>query len=386
MQDGEFMENGRIHPIGKGIFVFAGATRHSFDSFCVIGGDDELSAKKPDFISRLKAYLDIKGPNGNPNTVEDPLFMIRRAFLLNPFLRMYAPSISEDGCFQMEENVLNAFLRVGEYKYGARSMETLVRMSNIKNKKKYEYSCLPPGQVMGMHVNTKEFLNLAKVGHREMMRIGITGHIGLDPAHIGAIEQGVLEAIRFITDHYPDRYLTVFSPMALGADRLAARLLLKTAESSMIAVLPVPKEEYINDFGKTDLHNEAYLEAEARQEFKYWLENKAVEVIEMPPAPTRDDAYLQAGYFIAKHCDLLMAVWDGKDAAGKGGTGDIVAEAVRRGKPIVHIWAGNYKEDAFKRTEVGGRLGTFRHRKILGRDQWSDGNTEALANSQTNHD
>jgi hypothetical protein len=76
-------------------------------------------------------------------------------------------------------------------------METLVKMSNIKNKRKYEYSCLPPDQVMGMHVNIKEFLDLAKFGHREMMRIGITGHIGLNPAETDAIEQGIHAARQY---------------------------------------------------------------------------------------------------------------------------------------------------------------------------------------------
>jgi hypothetical protein len=364
MQDGEFMENGRTHPIGRGIFVFAGATRHSFSKFCDGANEDDIAAKKPDFISRLRAYIDIKGPNGNPNTIEDNLFIVRRAFLLHNFLRRHTPNIREGGTYQIEDGVLNAFLRVGEYKHGARSMETLIRMSTVGNKRKYEYSCLPPDQITGMHVNTDEFLSLMQYGQREMMRIGITGHIGLNPDHIGKIETTVREAISFMEKQFLERYLTVFSSVALGTDRLVARLMLEKEGSALIAVLPVPKEEYINDFGKTDQHNVDYEGSEARQEFRYWLANRAIEIIELPFVQTRNDAYLQAGCFIAEHCDLLIAVWDGKKAAGKGGTGDIVREAERLDKPIVHIWAGNHKNDESKRTEVGEKLGTFRYKNI----------------------
>jgi hypothetical protein len=35
--------------------------------------------------------------------------------------------------------------------------------------------------------------------------------------------------------------------------------------------------------------------------------------------------------------DLMIAVWDGKPAKGKGGTADIVADAVTSAVPVVHI-------------------------------------------------
>ena len=371
MQDGEFMENGRTRPIGRGIFVFAGATRHSFGQFCDGSSADELAAKKPDFISRLKAYIDVKGPNGNPNTIEDKLFVIRRAFLLNHFIGANAPRVKDNGCFQIEDGVLNAFLRTGKYNHGARSMEALIKMSAVGNKRKYEYSCLPPDQIIGMHTNTREFLTLTEYGHCETMRIGITGHIGLNPAHLTKIKAGIEKAIAFIEQSFPDRYLTVFSPMALGADRLVARKLLNRAGTALIAVLPVPADDYINDFGYTDLHCESYNDAEMRQEFRYWMANKAVEVITIANTPTRDDAYLQTGKFVAENCDLQFTVWDGRNAAGKGGTGDIVALAESAGKPIVHVWAGNFKSDTAKRTDVGDICGTFRYKNIPGlADQW----------------
>jgi hypothetical protein len=385
MQDGEFTERGRVHPVGGGIFVFAGATRHSFTEFCDGCSAEEISAKKPDFISRLKAYIDVKGPNGAPNTIQDRLYIIRRAFLLNHFLELYAKNTMGKDGFQIEPRALDAFLRVNKYKHGARSMDTLIKMSNLNGKRKYELSSLPPVQILSMHVNVEDFLSLTKYGHLEMMRIGITGHIGLNPKHLPKIKQCISEAIELIKMQYPGRALTVFSPMALGADRLVARILLQEEGSGLIAVLPMPRDEYINDFGATDDHNlrladaeelklkkcgNAYEDAEMRQEFRHWMAEKAIEVIELPPVATRSDAYLEAGKFVAENSDLMIAVWDGKDAQGVGGTGDIVQRALKFGKPIVHIWAGNYKEDESKRTDVGDKLGTFRCRNVPGQEDW----------------
>jgi len=371
MQDGEFTENGRTHPIGRCIFVFAGGTRHSFEEFCAGGSQEEIAAKKPDFISRLKAYIDIKGPNGNPNTIEDKLYIIRRAFLLNHFLNTYSPMFkNSEGELQIEDGVLDALLRTGSYRHGARSMEALIKMSTVAGKRKHEYSCLPPDQILGMHVDIDKFLLLTKLGGRETLRIGVTGHINL-PDEIGVIKKCLDEAVTFIEEHYPNRLCNVLSMLALGSDRLAANRILQMPGASLTAVLPVPKDDFINDFGVTDNHFESYTDAENRQEFRYYIENRADEVIELPAAPTRDDAYLAAGRYIAENCDLLIAVWDGRPAQGRGGAGDIAAYALEHGKPIIHVWAGNNKRDPEKRTDVGNMLGKFRYRNIPGAaDNW----------------
>ena len=35
--------------------------------------------------------------------------------------------------------------------------------------------------------------------------------------------------------------------------------------------------------------------------------------------------------------DIVLAVWKGKPAKGKGGTADVVAYAIRRRVPLIHI-------------------------------------------------
>ena len=36
-------------------------------------------------------------------------------------------------------------------------------------------------------------------------------------------------------------------------------------------------------------------------------------------------------------CDVLLAIWDGEPARGEGGTGQIVAEAIEAGLPVVWV-------------------------------------------------
>jgi hypothetical protein len=363
MQDGEFTDKGTSHPLGGGIYVFAGATRHSFAEFQTGNNLEERTAKKPDFTSRLRAYINIRGINGNPNTVEDRLYMIRRAFILRQYLETNAPQIRTNDQFEIEAGVLDAFLRVTKYYHGARSMENLIKMSSLADKRKFELSSLPPDNIIEMHVNVKEFNALTYMGHQEMLRIGIAGHTNLDPRVIYILEQAVDEVIKFIEQQFPQHYLTVFSPLAAGADRLVARQLLKREASRLIAVLPLSQNEYINEFGSSDDYRVDSQGAELRQELKYWLSERALEIIEMPASPTRKLAHLKAGYFIAEHSDILIVVWDGNDDQDSSVTAQIVNRAEKLNKPICHIWANNYKVDSL-RLDIEEICGEIRYKNF----------------------
>lgn len=83
MQDGEYTLDGSPLPIPGAVFVFAGATASSFSEFLPQAPEDVhrfQAIKGPDFVSRLKGILDIKGPN--PTCVTDKKHIIRRAMLL----------------------------------------------------------------------------------------------------------------------------------------------------------------------------------------------------------------------------------------------------------------------------------------------------------------
>jgi hypothetical protein len=374
MQDGEYTHQGVVHPLGGGIYVFAGATRHSFEEFRAGDSHQDRAAKKPDFVSRLRAYINIRGVNGTPNTVKDRLYIIRRAFLLHQYLEINTPQLKIGDRFQIDAGVVNAFLKVTRYTHGARSMENLIKMSTFTGKRKFELSSLPPDHVIDMHTNAQEFSALTRLGQREMLRVGISGHMALDEEHLNEIYQGVEQAIAFIEEQFPNHSLTVFSPLAAGADRLAARALLAREDSRLIAVLAVPREQYIDDFGTSDDYQLDYRGADLRQEFRYWLENRAQEIIEMPPTATREEAYLRAGYFIAENSDVMLVIWDGNPARGGAGTARVVERALKIDKPICHVWASNYKTDPRYRTDVGEKHGRMRYINFEGQPagEWQE--------------
>lgn len=170
MQDGVFREGDSVHPIGKAIFVFAGGTSSSYQEFCGEDIEDEKeykqftqefqSAKGPDFISRLRGYVNILGPN-QTDEEWDQLFIIRRAMLLRSFLERKVPHlINERGEAQIDAGVLRALLKVSRYKHESRSMEAILEMSTLNNAKKWEQSHLPSKEQLKLHVDDEQFSRL----------------------------------------------------------------------------------------------------------------------------------------------------------------------------------------------------------------------------------
>jgi hypothetical protein len=166
MQDGVFQDGQVSHPIGRAIFVFAGGTSSSMTEFNKGTDTDFKSAKGPDFVSRLKGYINILGPNPVKGTSPDPYFIIRRAILLRSCLRRNAKDLIERRAgketLNLDRGVLRAMLKIGEYKHGARSIESLIAMSQLTNKTIFERSCLPSESQLDLHVDGKKFLSLVQ--------------------------------------------------------------------------------------------------------------------------------------------------------------------------------------------------------------------------------
>lgn len=159
MQDGEFREEGVFHPIGPAIFVFAGGTSSTFQEFAEVRDvEAEKAAKKPDFLSRLKGYVNVFGPNKvGP---EDAAYMLRRALLLRGMLRGKAPQLFRKGALAIDEGLLRALLSIDSYKNGARSMEAILDTSALGGKLRYERSSLPPEAQLALQVDAEVFQSL----------------------------------------------------------------------------------------------------------------------------------------------------------------------------------------------------------------------------------
>lgn len=159
--------------------------------------------------------------------------------------------------------------------------------------------------------------------------IGVTGHRKLDNQPV--LGEQIRSTIKMITQMVPPLANTpvvpsVLSPLAEGADRLIVREVLKVPRSMLEVVLPLKQDDYVQDFET----------AESRMEFHELL-SRARRVRQLPSKGNRPEAYKQLGRYIVDHCDVLIALWDGKPAAGEGGTGDIVQYARERRCPLFWI-------------------------------------------------
>jgi hypothetical protein len=173
MQDGEFKDNGQIHPVGHAIFAFAGGISHSFAAFTDPDDQKEFDqAKGPDFVSRLKGFLDVQGINPNPpgcgdepygtrgKPTVDPVCVIRRAVLLRSLLltqehrtRRMSPMLAGKEFLDIDEAVLEAFLTANEYRHGARSLESILLMSRLTDRDHFAVASLPSQAQLSLHVD-----------------------------------------------------------------------------------------------------------------------------------------------------------------------------------------------------------------------------------------
>ncbi|MBG1233909.1 hypothetical protein [Aestuariivirga litoralis] len=175
---------------------------------------------------------------------------------------------------------------------------------------------------------------------RLAINIGISGHRPnkLDKAGHNLVAQkfsdlaAMIDAeVRTITKGDEGRFYDGAAPLirmvtglAEGSDRL---VLAHMPESWQFeAVLPLPREDYAKDF-----------KGAARTEFTALLK-KAVSVTELSSGGReRNESYAAQGEFLIRQVDLLVAIWDGKQADGKGGTGEIVSKALDAGVAVIWI-------------------------------------------------
>ncbi len=163
MQDGSFQEGQLVHPIGRCIFVFAGGTSHCMEDFGTALTDSEKRAVKlPDFVSRLRGYLNVLGPNRQDGTSQDRFYIIRRAVLLRNIFERNVPQIIRNKVVKIDLGILRAFLNTHVFKHGVRSMESIIGMSSLVGKTAYERSSLPSEEQLTLHVEARDFLALVR--------------------------------------------------------------------------------------------------------------------------------------------------------------------------------------------------------------------------------
>lgn len=160
--------------------------------------------------------------------------------------------------------------------------------------------------------------------------IGVTGHRNIDPED-PRLRETVARELEQLRRTAADPSTAVLSCLAEGADRLVALLGLEYLGAELVAILPMVPEDYRRDFSG----------AESLRQFDELLAASAEVIVvggENPPeggfqGSARTHRYACAGAYIVKHCDVLIALWDGQPARGVGGTGQLVDWMVDRAIP-----------------------------------------------------
>ena len=172
------------------------------------------------------------------------------------------------------------------------------------------------------------------------LAIGITGHrqvnlhgadqVALKAAVATALTQ-LVAALQAVQQRYPEAFdaaparFRLVSALADGADSLVAHAAL-AAGWRLDACLPFARDDYAADF-----------DAPQRADYETLLP-RAGAVFELPGQRSdAEAAYEAVGRLILDQCDLLIALWDGTPHRGRGGTSSVVAEAVLRQVPVLHI-------------------------------------------------
>jgi hypothetical protein len=180
------------------------------------------------------------------------------------------------------------------------------------------------------------------------LSIGVTGHRGPpklpkeSEAPLRATINRILSAVIAMAPNsqtnqisYSPREFIIMSSLAEGSDRIVAEAGL-AAGFRLEVILPLRRAEYACDFEIP----------KSRLAFERLLD-RASAIFELNgTADDRSRAYLAAGFAMLEKIDILITIWDGKEASGIGGTEQIVNKALAKG--IIVVWVEPTKPDALK--------------------------------------
>lgn len=151
------------------------------------------------------------------------------------------------------------------------------------------------------------------------MKVGISGHQRLsEPGRWEWVRRELRECLASL----PPPVAGITS-LAVGADTLFAEIVLELG-GSLAVVIP------FNDY------EDKFLDQQDKQSYRTLL-SRAATVETLQRSGSDDEAYFASGKRVVDLSDLLILVWNGKPAAGLGGTGDIAVYARQSQKAIIHL-------------------------------------------------
>lgn len=163
----------------------------------------------------------------------------------------------------------------------------------------------------------------------------MTGHrpnrLLLPEAKLQARVRTILESLLKVAGKSTARnkaVLDIISPLAEGSDCIVAREALALRQQLSV-IIPFARRDYEKTFSTPD----------ATAEFRA-LWKASAQRINLHGNPKRSAAaYLAAGNVTLSRADVILTIWDGKPAAGRGGTPEVLQNALDFGVPIIWVHA-----------------------------------------------
>lgn len=172
-----------------------------------------------------------------------------------------------------------------------------------------------------------------KQPQRRTLNVAITGHRPnrMPERHWERVRSDLNGTFAKLEEQHPGRRLVLMSGLAEGADRLAAFVALGRGWK-LRATLAFHRSRFEEDFPN----------AAAVGEFRSLL--KAADKIDEPQRGAHlglaaEDGYDSVARSLLSRADVVVAVWDGADSRGKGGTVEVIEAARKAGIPVVWISA-----------------------------------------------
>ena len=134
--------------------------------------------------------------------------------------------------------------------------------------------------------------------------IGVTGHRNIIEKDKELLKASIKMELEKLRQDYPYSNIVMLSTLTRGADTLAA-ICARELDIKLVCALPLPAEEYMNDFTGEDLQTFNELLDYAYDSFV------VPNTEEIPQTIDREFQYRQAGIYIASHSHILLALWDG---------------------------------------------------------------------------
>lgn len=150
------------------------------------------------------------------------------------------------------------------------------------------------------------------------MRVAVTGHRDLSPSTSELVEAAIRAEL---AAHAPG--LVGVSCLAPGADQIFAEAVLDLG-GAIEAI--VPARRYDRVLAPVD-----------RAAFDRLL-RRARTVVRLPYDDPTPASYEAANEWLLRGVHLLLAVWDGEPAQGRGGTAEVVGDARRRSIEVRVLW------------------------------------------------